>query len=267
MPNNVIVLPDGKVCGTGFTPGIPPRLPRFAAALPHLQYTDSQILQILNNPGRVPASQTFDTHWVVKGDQKQHGSCGGFGLASSASKLRWRQGYRDGLVLSGSWLYAHMNNGQDNGSNPADDIQVLTTYGAPSVDTVDADMIFMNQMPAGAAQEAFRHKGLDMYNAETEQEVKSALAADLPVVVVVQVAGQFQNYNGQGLLPAYRGQGDHIVHCDDLKYVNNQWIYPGANNWGISWGNQGRFEAGWSSFAQTMQTFPFVVVASMQEFL
>ena len=263
---NSVVLPDGSVKGLGhLPPNRPCKLKAFKDAVPNPQLTNSEILTLINDPNRTSRRVLFGDTWIQQGNQGQYGSCNGWALASAASKIRYLGGLTDGMVLSGSYTYSKMNGGSDNGSSLSDDIDVLETYGAPPASVVTASMIYPRLQPENADQLAAQHKGLVMYSCETQQEVLSAIALGFPVVVCLQVAGQWENFSGTGILPSYSGQGNHAIHADGLVYQGGQFLLDCCNNWGLNWGDNGRALASWSSFAQPIESEPFIVVASISE--
>lgn len=237
----------------------------YAAAANPL-YDQNTIKQMVTDPTRTKRRSLFGPSWVKRGDQRSHGSCNGWATASAYTKIRWLRGFRDNWYGSGSYVYSKINGNRDNGSSLNDDIGELTKYGVCSDTVVTADQIFQAQMNVAAADaDAAKHKGLVAYHCTTQQELLSGLAAGFIAVVVVQVAGSFQSYNGSGLLPAFRGSGNHAVHVDDLVWDGNQFLFDLVNNWNVTWGDQGRAMASWASFQQTFGVHPFYLICSTNE--
>lgn len=230
-------------------------------------HTQDEIRKIITDPNRTSRRSLFGPEWIRRGDQKKHGSCNGWATASSYTKVRWLRGFRDDFYGSGAYVYSKINRDQDNGSALNDDIGELVKYGVCSDTIVNADQIFAAQMDVAAADaDAAKHKGLIAYHCSTQQELLSGLADGFIAVVVVQVdTNVFCNYHGSGLVPSFRGIGNHAVHVDDLVWDGKQFLFDLVNNWGVHWGDQGRGMATWSSFQQTFGVHPFYLICSTNE--
>ena len=244
-------------------PTRPTGLSRYSGPL----YSMADIQSIVTSPSWTNRRTLFDKTWVQKGDQGQYGSCNGWALAMCASKMRFLQGILDGVVLSGAYLYSKMNGGSDNGSSLADDIDVLTTYGAPSVDVVDNSMIYPKLQPSNADFLAAQHLGLNMTTCETQIEVYSAIAAGFLVVNCLCAGPNYAAFKGGNgnVLPVDRGQADHANHFDDLEMVNGTLLPRNVNNWNTTWGHEGWCYATWNSFAQPIASEPFIAIQGMTE--
>jgi hypothetical protein len=239
----------------------------YAAAANPL-YSMDQIKLMVTDPTRTRRRTVFDASWIKRGDQKNHGSCNGWATASAYTKIRWLRGFRDNFYGSGAYVYSKINGGQDEGSSLNDDIGELLKWGVCSDTIVTADQIFPQQQNVAAADaDAANHKGLVAYHCTTQQELLSGLAAGFIAVVVVQVDDQqqFMNFTGSGILPAFRGTGNHAVHVDDLIWDGSQFLFDIANNWNLFWGDQGRAMGTWSSFQQTFNVHPFYLICSTNE--
>lgn len=239
--------------------------PRLESALPLM--TDADIQEILNDPNRTGAADEFDDHWVVQGDQKHASSCAGWGESNAFSKTRYRNGLRDGMVFSGSYPYSWCNRGQDNGAVLDDIMNESMNRGNVAASKCPWNMIYRKQTAQFDAEAAL-HEGLGLFSVKTQAEVNTALARRLIVVVCVQVdTTQYVNYKGNGLVPAFRGIGNHCIHVDDLRWnqTTGKYEYRQVGNWGLTWGLKGAGWCGWSSFAQTITGHSFYVLAQTQE--
>lgn len=242
----------------------------FVSARPRLQdaislLSDSDIKDILNNPNRMPASEEFDDHWVLEGDQRQKLSCAGWGGSNALSKTRWRNGIRDGIVFSGSYPYSWCNRNSDNGSALEDIMNELMNKGTVAASKCTWSMIFRNSTQQFDT-EAKQHEGLALFSIKTQAEMNTALARDQIVVVCVQVdSTKFVNYHGSGLVPAFNGPGDHCIHADDIRLVNGVYQYRVVNNWGLNWGLKGTGWTTFSSFAQPIRNHSFYVLTSIND--
>jgi hypothetical protein len=221
-------------------------------SIPNNILTDDQIMQLITDPGRTAAVDIFDEHWVKEGDQKQHGSCNGWAAGQLLSKTRFKRGLQDGIVMSGSYVYSWINNGQDNGSALDRAMAELQSHGAPPASMCDANKIYRKDTQQFDA-EAMKHLGFDAYAIKTKRGLDSALALGFIVGVAVQVNNAFMNYKGQGLIPVSTGNGNHAIHADDIRWnpTTKQYEYRPVNNWNVTWGNRGW---GWTTFASFQQT-------------
>lgn len=252
---------------------LPPGAPEnFVSARPRLDsavglYSDSDVRQILADPNRQAAADEFDDHWVREGDQKQHNSCAGWGGANAFSKMRWRLGIRDGVTFSGSYVYSWVNRNQDQGAALEDVMNELMAHGTVPAAKCGPNTIYRSTT-SQFDSEAALHQGLALYSVKTQAEVNTALARNQIVVMCVQVdQSVFVNFNGQGLLPAFRGSGNHCIHCDDIRWngTSNRWEYRYVNNWGLNWANKGAAWGTWASMAQPIQNHSFYVMTSIND--
>lgn len=229
---------------------------------------DSDITKLITDPNRTPRRQVFDEHWIVEGDQGTHGSCNGWAGASVLSKTRWLRGLRDGLVLSGAYVYSKINGHRDSGSGLDQGMAELTNGGAPPASLVNKNMIYP-ELYAGVTpnpdQEATKHKGGQLYHCSTKQGFRSGIALGFLGVVAVQVAGGFQSFRGTGIMPAWGGQGNHAVHVDDMMMFNGTEVFDLVNNWNVTWGDRGRAKVTWDSFAQTFPIHSFYLIPTTTE--
>lgn len=215
---------------------------------------DSDIRKIIQN--RTPRRQFFGDYWIRKGNQKQYGSCNGWATAMALSKIRWLAGIRDMLVLAGAYVYSKLNNGQDRGSNLSGDIAELIRWGAPSADIVTADMIYPHLQPKNADALALHHKGSVMYyvdgsTSDKLQQLKSGLALDGVIVFAVQAGSGFQTLR-RGIAGVDNGQGNHAIHADDLILDGSDILFDSANNWDLTYGDNGRAGLHKESLEQTL---------------
>lgn len=225
--------------------------------------TDDEVRNIITDPHRTSMREMFDDHWVAEGDQQNKGSCNGWATASVVSKTRWLQGIRDGVVLSGSYVYSWINNGQDNGSNLADDVNELTLHGTTSAKNCGPQSIFRSQTKQFDA-DAAKHKGLNFLPIDTIQGLKSAVAKGFLVVVAVEVGNNFQRYKS-GVLNPDSGSGNHAIHCDDLKWDGSRFLFDCPNNWNLTFGERGRVWLPEQAFSQTMSVHQFWALMSIVE--
>ena len=227
-------------------------------------FDDDTIQRMLADPGRTPKSQTFaDPMWVVKGDQKSHNSCGGWGGNNALSKTLYLMG-NDPVVYSGAYSYSLVNGGTDDGSALVDVMNELMENGTVPVDVCPADLIYRSQTKQFDSLAA-KVKGLALHSVQTQAEMNTALVRDQMVVVCIQCdTTKYVNYDGNGLVPMFKGNGDHCIHVDDLRWnaAAQRYEYRQFGNWGPKWGANGTGWCTFSAFAQPIQVHGFYVITS-----
>lgn len=259
---------NGRRFYTGLAQPITPGLTGFSRvrdSIPLL--SDADVKAIITDTSWVPAEQEFDDHWVIEGDQTQHNSCGGWGGTNGFSKMRWRLGIRDGIVFSGSYLYSWGNRGSDQGAVLEEIMQYLMTKGTVPKSTCGPNTIWRQQCSAFDG-EAVNHEGLALQAIANQAELNTVLAQKKIATVCVQVdSSQYCNYKGQGLVPAFRGNGNHCIHCDDIRWnsVASRYEYRQVGNWNVTWGLRGTGWCTFASFGQTIANHMFYAHTSVKD--
>ncbi len=239
-------------------------LKAFAAmpgALP--DYTDAQIKELLTDPARVKMKDIFGKLWIQ--NQLSFGSCNGWGTTGCLGRVRFLAGIRDMLQFSGSYVYSWINGNRDQGSMLSDGLTEIGIHGAPPVALNPANKIYRSQIPASVDAEAAKYKGLVQYPVKTLQGLKTALARNMPCVVAVHAASNFQRANSKGVAGADNGPGNHAVCCEDIEIIDGELVYRIANSWGISFGVDGYIYVREATFRQTFPNHTFWALAAIQE--
>lgn len=223
------------------------------------QLSDSDIMEIAR-AGMMDGRTKFDQSWID--DQKSHGSCNGFAESSGLAKARVKRGL-ERVDLSGAYAYSLMNGGQDQGSSLENGMLNVSKYGICKKSTVGWDQIYPNQYDkAKADAEAAHYKGFEAYAVGTIKGAWNALALDFILICAVHVNSAFMRVNAAGVAGVDRGPGNHAVHCDGITLVNDQLAGTGANNWNVTYGQDGRMllvEAHWT---QPFQNHKFYAIRS-----
>lgn len=205
----------------------------------------------------------FGPEWVH--DQKSHGSCNGYAGAGALQAARWLRGIRDGLKLSGAYLYSKIHGGRDAGSALEDGLKAVQKWGIAPADLVPWHQIYSNEQPRNADAEAAKHKGFKCYAVQTKQGFRTAIAAGFPVIVAVHAGSNFQRPNSAGIVKADNGRGNHAVFCLGAKIINGTECYDLQNSWNTRFGDNGRVWATWDSFEQTFGHHVFYAVGSTDD--
>jgi hypothetical protein len=173
-------------------------------------------------------------------DQDGRSSCVGHG-AETGFQLAWYQGRGTPHLFSANWIYSLINGGSDNGAVVGDAMDALIKTGACLDSTVpEGNMIFQNQMPPGAMQEASRFKLDTAYRVSTWKSICTAIQLRHPVVFGVDIGRNFAP-NKDGFLPQLSGRGGGHCMCARLgmRKMNGQWYIKVQNSWGKDWGKGG----------------------------
>lgn len=254
----------------------------FVSALPPFEdqpemplWEDSDILSVLSDPNRRRCEEVFDAkHWIS--DQLSTSACNGHAAANALSRARWLRGIKDGLVLSGSFVYSLINGGRDSGSNLEDGLMAIEKYGAPPASLVGPTMIFPRMQPKAAREEALKHRGLECYRAKTRRGWRTGLAAGFMGIAAVMAGRNFMSSSNlvslnTGTSCAVRlnrvdnGTANHAVCIADMRVVAGTEWYLIDNSWNLHWGSLGRAWVTWDWFEQGWSNHVFYLIPSSQE--
>lgn len=225
-------------------------------------WDDSDIRKVLQQ-GLPTGRDIFGPEWVH--DQKSHGSCNGYAGAGALQSARWLRGIRDGLKLSGAFLYSLIHGGRDRGSALEDGLRAIQSHGVAPASLVPWNMIYERDQPSNARTEAAKHKGLKCYAVQTKQGFRTAIAAGFPVIVAVHAGNNFQRQNSQGISSFDNGRGNHACYCLGAKLIGGKECYDLCNSWSPRFCDNGHTWVTWDSFEQTFENHRFYAVASTDD--
>jgi hypothetical protein len=153
-----LILPDGLRVGTGLQMPVsrPVTFGPLRDAVESL-LTVEQISDILDEPTRKTKRELFRAEVHVN-NQGSLGSCNGHAGASALSKARVLRGLPF-VKLSGTGLYAQINDGKDQGSMLDDGMHAMSENGVPPWDLVPNDEYRWSRVSqeAKAACKDYRH--------------------------------------------------------------------------------------------------------------
>lgn len=248
-------------------PGFVSAFPEFVSAV--VPWEDAEIRRVLTASDRVPGRVKFGDAWIQ--NQHSHGSCSGYAAAAALSRARWNQGTatQDGLLLSGAFIYSRVNRGQDRGAVLEDGLAAIQKYGTCPESLVNWDMIYPNQQPASAADEALKHRGIECYalNRSFDKgilELRTAVAAGFVCVVAVHVGSKFDNLKN-GVAGLDSGPGNHAVPVSDIETRGGTEYPLVPNSWGLSFGERGHCLITYDHLRMTWANHVMYAVASIQE--
>lgn len=172
-------------------------------------------------------------------NQRSHGSCVGFSAISAMMRTRALRGFTFAM-LSGAYVYSWINGGRDQGAMITDALDILKTKGTCLESTVGWDEIYRSQTSKGDA-EAQRFKMREGIVIETFDEAVSALILGNIPQFAIQVGGNFEAFDTDGIAGFSNGAGNHSVIADGLKLSKSGlWILDMPNSWGTGFGQEGR---------------------------
>ncbi len=182
----------------------------------------------------VDNSQTMGKQFIR--NQFTSSGCTGFSAAQAFMRLLFSRGY-DYQDLSGAFIYALINGGQDAGSVITDSMAALEQHGVCLRSEFDYPKIYPNQITPAAKQSALTRRlklGLTIGGWD---EVCTAIQMGYYPQFAIEVAGNFERFDANGVAgftPA--NYGNHSVHADGMKKLpNGEWVIHMPNTWGM-WG-------------------------------
>jgi hypothetical protein len=260
-PNfDLIELPDGTIVGTGLLIPLSAdgSFPLYEDAGPML--TEEAILNAAKS-GQHKGRDRFDKSYVK--NQRSHGSCNGFAVASAMGKARERRGL-DRVDLSGAYAYSLMNGGRDNGSTLDDGMVVVTRNGIAEERFANWDQIYPSRYDKSAADEnAKQYKAFECYTVRSKLGLFSALACGFDCVIAVHADNGFMKLDSNGVAQGGNGPGNHSVHCDGLSFESGKLAGDMQNSWDVTYGQNGRSYVTWEQhLANTTRYHPFFAFRS-----
>jgi len=229
-------------------------------------WDDADIKRVISDPNRRKPELLFPSTdgWIK--NQRSHGSCNGFALATAIDRARYLRGIRDDWRASGAFPYSLMNGGRDQGSALEDGLIIAERNGVCSEEIVGWDQIYPSQYDKEAAHaDAAKHKGLGCYRALTKQGFRSGLAAGFVGIVAVMAGSRYQQFRN-GIAGVDNGMGNHAVCVCDLRLKGGTEVYLQEGSWGVNgWGDGGRGFLVWDHFAQTFKQHAFYLIPSTLE--
>lgn len=220
------------------------------------------IRRILSNKERTPRRELFaGRDWI--GNQGRYGSCNGYAGAKALEKSRVLRGLKH-VKLSGEGLYAQINGGRDGGSMLDDGMEALEKNGCPTEATVKVREFYTPRtLPEAARHEMPRFKAADCFRIDTEIQLASAIAQDFMCVAAVHVGEAYQNLDRDGVRGASHGDGNHAIHCVDVRIVDGEFQFDEAGSWDLDNGDQGYAWLTWRKhFISTVRNHAFYAIRS-----
>jgi Papain family cysteine protease len=187
----------------------------------------------------IPDYDRFQTNVPIL-DQQQVGSCVAHGHTSAVLKARDISGATY-VPLSADSLYAYIDNGVDEGSDPADAITALQQTGICTLADVPDNFILAANIPAAAVTNALRFRIVPtgVYSCATFAQLVTADWLGFATTLTINVGDNF-NPDSTGVVGYTSGVANHCVSGGEAKRtVNGVAQYRFRNSWNTSWGING----------------------------
>lgn len=221
----------------------PNRLPLFQDRQKMLTLDEIRKLAV----GRVRSTVRFPAETWIK--RQINNGCNGFAAAAALGRARAARGL-DPIVLSGDYIYAHINGGTDRGSMLDDAMEFMQKYGIAADSTVKLGTWRKSNISKEANESAKRNIAHECYQVAEEIELLSGLAQGWFGVIAVNVDRNYET-DSNGLVMSGNGAGNHAVAVDDVRVFDNRLQIGSPGSWGLDWGQDGY---GWFEWKRHLAT-------------
>ena len=197
--------------------------------------------------GLLPTSVDLSSDFPEPKSQGNQGSCVGWAVAYALKSYQERKerGWdltKEEHQFSPSALYNSIRvGGCDGGSYIPDAFEALLDWGALSLKQFTYDETVCSRLPTTREKRSaveYRISSVRVVNVQSATELKSHLAADIPIVIGMEVYDNFDSYSG-GVYSRVEGslRGGHAVTV--VGYDDSRGAFKIINSWGKSWGENG----------------------------
>ncbi len=176
-------------------------------------------------------------------DQGQVGSCVAHAFSTAMMKARDLAGMSY-VPLGPTSLYAQIDGGRDQGSDPADAVTALEQSGICTLADVPDSFVQWGAISAAAKQTAlrFRISAAGVYTLASFAEMVTADYLGFAVTLTINVGNNF-NPGSDGIVGFAGGMANHDVSGGEAyKLINGVPAYRLRNSWRADWGING---CGW----------------------
>jgi hypothetical protein len=186
--------------------------------------------------------QEIDYQWYGNPiwDQRMTSSCTGQACGAGMG-LSYMQSGRPLVEFNPYFLYGLVNGGQDAGAMISDCLSALMEYGICPKNDVPPGLMFKNQFPPQAFENAKRFKLIRAFHCGTFEEVCAAITVGFVCPLGIMVGSNFPNLDNQGVapLPAGGGGGHALLGMGLKKSSRHGWLIKVQNSWGLNFGMRG----------------------------
>lgn len=207
----------------------------------------------------LPASFDLSSKMPEVGNQGDQQSCVAWAIAYAMKGYQENMQLGESLQFSPSFVYNQINGGKNAPTQVTDALNVLSEQGVCLMDEMPYNERRWTQEPSSEAKRSarrFRIAEWRRVNTVDVQEVKTHIAAGLPVIIGAMVSAEFRDDGfSQGADYVWKRAGTPIGGHAMLVvgYDDDKGAFKLMNSWGKQWGDGG---FGWVDYA----IFPDVVM-------
>jgi hypothetical protein len=186
--------------------------------------------------------QEIDLSWYKPpiSDQGMTSSCVGHGCRAGM-EMCWLQSGRPLQEFNAYFVYGLINGGRDAGAMISDGLNALKQYGICLKDDLPAGVMFKNQFPQKAFDNAKRFRLVMAYQCPTFESICSAISLGFVCPLGIYVGNNFAQVDANGVcpLPMGGGGGHCILGVGLKKSATYGWLIKIQNSWGTRFGMNG----------------------------
>jgi hypothetical protein len=186
--------------------------------------------------------QEIDMSWYNPPiwDQGMTSSCVGQGC-TAGMQVCYMQSGRPLVEFNPYFCYGLINGGRDQGAMISDGLKALQQYGTCQKDALPNGVMFKNQFPQTAYENAKRFKLAQAYRCPDFNSICSAITLGFVTPLGIWVGDNFSQVDSQGVapVPAGGGGGHCILGVGLKKSARYGWMIKIQNSWGKRFGVNG----------------------------
>lgn len=186
--------------------------------------------------------QEIDLTWYGTDilNQLATSSCMGHAVGTGL-EYGWMQGGRPKKNFNPYFTYGLCNGGRDQGSMISDGLKVSMQYGICEREALPRGVMYQNQFPRSAFDNASRFKLAQAFRCDTFEDILRAISLGFPVPLGIMVGNNFPNLDSDGVapLPGGGGGGHAILGVGTKKHRRYGWLVKIQNSWGKNFGMNG----------------------------
>ncbi len=176
-------------------------------------------------------------------DQKQLSACAGFSAALALEYHRVIAGMPP-VKLSGTYPYAYVNGGKDQGASLSAILKVQAEVGNALESDFGIDKYYLKQISPEVKKSALDNRIQEGIKCRNFDEICSALCLYGPTPLGIAIGRNFSKLNKKGVCPLPDvSVGGHAITGVALDFFDAAWHNLIQNSWTESWGFDGGF--GW----------------------
>lgn len=218
---------------------------RKLGALPPAPQDKAKFRAFRNHFQRLPRSRwvkrDFRSYGAKTENQGKKGSCSCQSAVKAFDVLRRASGMKP-ADLSGTFGYAQINGGRDQGASVSANMEVLMRMGACLRTQVGDDQIYKQQIPREAYQTALDYRLQEAFLLRTFDDFGTALTIGHTAAIGIAIGENFANLDRRGIAPLPNiTVGGHAMAVVGLDVIDGDWVLLLQNSWDEDFGFDGGF--------------------------